>query len=292
MPLTYTRSFRVRLTECDIHEIARDATYLRYIQEAAFDASTAAGYDQAWYLAADRMWLIRETRMDFVAPLRFGETVDVTTWVADFRRVRSRRAYELRCNGELVAQGRTDWAFLDRTTGRPAVIPADVVAGFFPEGQSGDGQSRERFPAAPPVPAGVFTERRRVEWRDLDSVGHVNNAAYGDYVEDAARRAASFHGWPAARLADEGIDLATQHLRVEYRQPAFPDDELEVSTWLSEVSEESALRHTTVMRASDGEMLAQAYVRWGCVELKSRKRVSLPPSLCSDMRDNTSSDVA
>ena len=227
MPLLTELIQRVAYHECDVNQIVRDACYLRYMQEAAFAASAVAGYWEDRYQALRRIWLIRESAVDFVAPLRYGDSVRVRTWVADFRRVRSRRAYELWAVGtdgqsgyvhagpsteRLVARAYTDWVFLDLDTGRPAVIPAEVIAAFFPDDPPEEALERERFPAAPPPPPNVFTQRRHVQWRDLDSVGHVNNAAYGDYVEDAARQAVSAAGWPASRMAAEGFDLATRHL--------------------------------------------------------------------------------
>ena len=109
MPLTHFRTFRVRHYECDPDRYLRDANYLRYMQEAAFDATAAAGYDMARYEAMGRTWLARETDIEFVRSLRYGEAGEVKTWVADFRRVRSRRAYEFRLVGsdELVARAFT-----------------------------------------------------------------------------------------------------------------------------------------------------------------------------------------
>ena len=97
MPLIHERSFRVRHHECDIHRIVRDASYLRFMQETAFDASAAAGYGQRRYVAIGKLWLIRETDVDFIRPLRYGDTVRVKTWVADFRRVQSCLLYTSRC---------------------------------------------------------------------------------------------------------------------------------------------------------------------------------------------------
>ncbi len=291
MPLLTDLIRRVNYHECDVNQIVRDACYLRYMQEAAFEASAAAGYWDDRYQAMRRIWLIRESAVEVIEPLRYGDSVRVRTWVADFRRVRSRRAYELwairtdgpmsyvqsgRDTDRLVARAYTDWVFLDRDTGRPAVIPEEVIAAFLPAETTVEAQERERFPAAPMPAEGVVTLRRPVQWRDLDSVGHVNNAAYGDYIEDAARQAARLRGWPASRMAAEGFDLATQQLRIEYRQPALPDDELVISTWLSGVTEQGAVRHTTVARGADGELLAQGYARWGCVDVKTRLPVAMP----------------
>lgn len=289
MPMIYERSFRVRHHECDIHRIVRDACYFRYMQEAAFDASAAAGYGQRRYVTMGKLWLIRETDVEFIRPLRFGDTVRVKTWVGDFRRVQSRRMYELRieATNELAARAHTDWAFLDRTTLRPAAIPEELIAAFFPEGAPAEAFPRRRFPDAPPPPPGAFTLRRRVEWRDLDAVGHVNNAAYADFVENIAHQAAAACGWPATTMAAAGFDLATRQISIDYRHPALPEDELEISTWLSELTPESAVRHTTIARLSDAELLARAHSVWGCVDVESREPVAMPAQLLESLRPNT-----
>lgn len=288
MTLTTELLQRVAYHECDVNQIVRDACYLRYMQEAAFEASAAAGFWDDRYQALRRIWLIHQSAVEYVTPLRYGDQVRIRTWVADFRRVRSRRAYELRreADGALAARASTDWVFLDRDTGRPAVIPDEVIAAFLPHDPPAAAQERTRFPVAPAAPPGVVTLRRPVQWRDLDSVGHVNNAAYGDFVEDAARQAASQAGWPASRMAAEGFDLATQRLRIEYRQQARPGDELLVSTWLSGLTHEGAVRHTTVARAADGELLAQSWAAWGCVDVQTRAALAAPPAFLDALRPN------
>ncbi len=180
MPLTYERTFRVRYYECDPYGHLNNSNYLRYMQETAFDASAAAGYDLARYQAMERIWWIRSSEIEYLAPVRYNERVTVKTWVENFQRTHSPRAYEFSrpSTGELVARATTDWAFLDTKSGRPTDIPAELIAAFFPEEAPPEAPKRTRIPAAPPAPEGVFTSSRQVEWRDLDTNGHVNNANY------------------------------------------------------------------------------------------------------------------
>lgn len=285
MPLTHVHTIDVRHYECDIHGFLRDAAYLRYMETAAFDATTAAGYDEERYRRMGRIWLIRETTFHLVGHLRPGDRAVITTWVMDFRRVRSRRAYTLHnaATGALVARASTDWAFLDMATGRPATIPAELIAAFFPEGAPQQPEPRERFPAAPSMPVDSAVVRRRVEWRDLDPAGHVNNAVYLDYAEEAARRFAAQRGWPTAALAATGLDMVAQQHHIEYRLPAMPDEELEITTYLSDATPYSALRHTRIARSADGELLAQVRTRWGCVDRDTRAPVPFPERLAADL---------
>ncbi len=283
MPVQHTRTFRVRYYECDAYGHVNQANYLRYMQEAAFDASAAAGYDLKRYEALGRLWLIRETEIEYLHPLRYGDSVQVTTWVADLRRVRSCRAYELRHagSGELMARAFTDWAFMDSATNRPAPIPAEVKVAFIPEGTAAP--PRHRFPAPPPPPPGAFRQERRVEWRDLDQAGHVNNAVYLSYMEDGALQAARACGWPVGRMAAEGFNIVARQHRIEYLQPALLDDELVLTTWFSDVGRSSAVRHAAIARAADGALLSRARTVSVWIDAETRQPIHIPDRFLADM---------
>jgi acyl-CoA thioester hydrolase len=283
MPLTHLRTFRVRYCECDAFGYLDHTNYLRYMQETAFDASAAGGFDKARYDTMGRVWLVRETEIEHLRPLRYADSVRVKTWVAEFRRVRSRRMYEFRLEGsqELVARAYTDWAFLDKATGRPAPIPPELVAAFFPEGSPGAPKLRSRFSYPSPPPTGILTFRRRVEWRDIDEAGHVNNAVYMAYVEDCGMRAAAAHGWPLVRMQAEGFVFVARRHHIAYRQPAVLDDELELATWLSDVEPTSAVRHYTITRLSNGASLARARTVLEWVKVETGEPANIPAAFLS-----------
>ncbi len=100
MPLTTTRSFRVRYFECDSFEHLNNAYYVRYMQEAAFDASKAAGFDLNRYQQMNRLWLVHRTKIGFLRPIFYNDTVVVKTWVQDFRHSSSRRLYQFTLEGK------------------------------------------------------------------------------------------------------------------------------------------------------------------------------------------------
>ena len=264
MPLTHTRTFRVRHYECDVEGKLRAANYVRYMQEAAFDASAAAGYDLARYQAMGYFWLIRETEIEYLQPVDYGARVEVTTWVADFRRVRSRRSYEFRLagGGPLVAVAQTDWAFLEMASSRPAAIPEVMKSAFFPEGAPDRAEPRERFPTPTDPPANAFRQQRPVESRDLDAAGHVNNAVFVDYVEQCGL------DWAQAQGLALDLRAVTRGHRISYRQPAVLGDELLVSTWAAAENQGMLVRDTTLHRASDGSLVARARTEHGLSTLK------------------------
>ena len=293
MPAVHERSFRVRFYECDLYGHVNHANYLRYMQEAAFDASAAVGYDFDEYEAMGCFWLVRQTGITYLRPLRFGETVIVKTWVSDFRRATSRRLYEMRVaeSGELAAEAYTDWVFLDRKSQRPMRIPPQMVAAFTPTAGLSPGEKRQRFPDFPPEPAGVFRMRRRARWSELDGAGHINNAAYLSFLEDCAMEMLSAGGWPAARMHAEGFGIVAREYRIQYLVPALLDDELEVATWVSNVKRATALRHYMIDRVSDGVPIVRAQALWVWVDPSSGRPLRIPASFVEAFADNVSSEL-
>ncbi len=288
MPRIHTRDFRIRHYECDAFGQLNYANYVRYMQETAFDASTAAGYDQERYNELGHHWLIRETEIEYLKPVRYGDTIAVKTWVIDFYRVRSRRAYEFtyKDSNELVARGVTDWVYLDNGLSRPATIPDEIINAFFPEGPPSSFPPRKKFPNAPPPPPGKFEMNLRVAWRDLDSVQHVNNAVYLRYIEECGMQAIAAYGWPITRMINQNFAIITRKHQILYRQPAFLDDELVISNWISNVENSTATRHYIIQRKSDGEQLAIVHSSEVWVNLDNRRPIRIPKDLLSDFAAN------
>lgn len=89
----------------------------------------------------------------------------------------------------------------------------------------------------------------RVRFGECDPYGHLNNAVYLGYLEQAAFDHASLSGWPVKRLLDEvgAVFVARRH-EMEFLQPAFEGDLLEISTWPEGMSMARTKRHYHVRR--------------------------------------------
>lgn len=285
MLLTYERRFRIRHYECDANGHVNHANYLRYMQEAAYEASAASGYDMVGYAALGRLWFIRETKIEYLRPMFYGENVIVRTWVEDFRRVRSIRAYEFRLadTEAISARGWSDWVYLDPASGKPRSIPIEVTKAFMPDANGHFSQPRQRFPTAPAMPVGTFHTLRSVEWRDLDAIQHMNNAVYLSYFEECALQANGTCGWPHERLKRENIGMIPNLAHIEYRQPAVLGDLLKIDTWLSHAQPFSFSRHFIVKRVSDHQIICQAHLDYNWVNLETRKAMRISPQYRHDL---------
>jgi acyl-CoA thioester hydrolase len=131
MPQPHVYQVAVAAAAIDVNGHANNVEYLRWMQDAATSHSDHVGCTDATR-AAGATWVVRSHHIEYLRPAFAGDTVEVRTWVADFRRAFSLRKYELvrRGDGSLLARGETNWAFVDAASGRPRSVPEHIQALF------------------------------------------------------------------------------------------------------------------------------------------------------------------
>ena len=131
-PGSYEYRLTVPAAVIDLNGHVNNAEYVRWMQAAAEAHSDAVGWPAERYQAIQAGWLVQSHRIDYQQPAFVAEELAVYTWVAEFRRVRSRRRYRfVRLQDEVVlAVAETAWVFFDRRSGKPRVIPEDLIAAF------------------------------------------------------------------------------------------------------------------------------------------------------------------
>jgi acyl-CoA thioester hydrolase len=224
-------------------------------------------------------------------PVVYGDTLSVRSWVADFRKISSRRMYEFSTNGNagLTAQAYTDWVFIDSNTLQPAAIPIEMETAFFPEGLPAVFPPRQPFPKAPPPPEGAFHMPRMVEWKDIDRMQHVNNAVYLDYANECGAQHVSACGWSWQRMAEHGFAIFLRRVLIKYLQPALLNDQLDIDTWLYDVRRTTAMRVYIIRRSSDGALLVEMHHQGVCVDLASGAPRRFPADFSADLEGSIGS---
>ena len=131
MPQIYRYELTVPAEAEDQNGHVNNIEYLRWMQDAALEHSATSGCTGATQ-AIGATWVIRSHRIEYLKPAFAGEDVAVLTWVADFRRVQSLRKYRIirPADRALLAEGETDWVFVDLQKGTLRSIPKDIQATF------------------------------------------------------------------------------------------------------------------------------------------------------------------
>jgi acyl-CoA thioester hydrolase len=276
--VSFVHTIPVRYQDCDAYGIVNAVSYLHFMLEATMAHMAAYGLTFDRWMSGGIAWVIRNTEIEFLQPLRFGDTVNVSVKVGNLRRASVSRFYEL-CvegSGDLAARARSKFAVASLETRRPVPIPEDMILAFFPDGICEENRPRRRFPKAPPAPSEVLRWRTKVEWRDLDAQRHVSNATYLGYMQMAVLDQNERIGWPIQKILERNQGGVMQWTNVLYQGQALIGDEVEVTSFFSDLGTSSCIRHDVVTRASDGSTLARGHTRWVWMDLATLTPVPIP----------------
>jgi len=214
-----TVPYRIRFDECGPDGDVRTSSLLRYAQDVAWIHSERLGFDRSWYASRGLAWVARAVELGILVEPALGSTLSISTAITGFRKVWARRRTEARLeDGTPSFWGHTDWVMTDHR-GMPGRVPPEFPAAFSVAPGTFD-PIRIPLPATPDDATRHVT---RVRPQDVDPMGHVNNAAYMDYLEEALLAA-------GARAA-EAMGSTPRRVRIEYLQAAPPLAVLTGEAW-------------------------------------------------------------
>jgi acyl-CoA thioester hydrolase len=99
---------------------------------------------------------------------------------------------------------------------------------------------------------------------DIDFMGHVNNARYLGWVQDAV--IAHWQKLAPPQVVAEHLWVALKH-EITYRKPAFLDDDVIATVILQKVEGARAFYDTLIKRGET--VLAEVKSSWCCIDAKT-----------------------
>jgi acyl-CoA thioester hydrolase len=110
---------------------------------------------------------------------------------------------------------------------------------------------------------------------DIDFMGHVNNARYLNWVQDAVLE--HWNKLAPPETAAKYLWVALKH-EITYRKPAFLDDEVIASVVLEKVQGARSFYDTVIKRGED--VLAEVKSSWCCIDAKTLR----PARIAADVQ--------
>ena len=281
----FTREFRVRWSEINAVGQLHLSEYFRYVIETAWDWGASFGLSIAESEKLGLAWVLRESTINLYRPLYPHDIFELTIWLVDWRRVRGTRCFELKLkdSGELIAEGVQEIVSLDFKTMQAVATPNYIIDSIrienprvFPH---------QKFPKFQLQPELAFMIQRNVEWRDLDTQEHVNNANYVAFAEDAAAQALAAAGWSPSHFKTQGLVIANKRVQIQYQSPATWGERLDVVLSLVELKPTGGIWHVQIERATNREPVARCLIEWMLTDRVSGKEQTLPDSLSTVLKD-------
>jgi acyl-ACP thioesterase len=183
---------RVRLGDVSFTGRARLDSIARWAQDIASDDLRCSGVDDG------AVWVVRRTTMVLERRPRFGEEVEVATWVTGTGAAWAERRTSVIGREGGSVQAVALWVALDPATFRPRPMAPEFVATWGPSARR---PVRARLLHGRP-PASPATRDLQLRLADYDMAGHVNNALAWAVLESEVAVAAG----PQRRVAVASIE--------------------------------------------------------------------------------------
>lgn len=236
---------------------------LRLCEQSAVAAAADAGYGKEFHEKHGSAWVIHRMTLLMYAPAHLGDRLEITTWLSHIARVRGGREYRIQnlTTGWPVADGLAEWVYIDRRKLTPMPIPSALATDFdLPGAPLGAYEAPQVAAYANPV---EFTSQRIAEWYETDSMGHVNNAVYANWLDSALREAMEQAGWPVSALRAAGLQLRGEYFAIEYKRAALPGDRLTIATRVEGISDRLCALRQVVSKEDGTELvIAQSVYGW------------------------------
>jgi acyl-CoA thioester hydrolase len=124
---------RVYYEDTDAQGVVYYANYFRYMERARTEWLRSLGVDQSQLLNEERrMFVVTETKAEFLLPAKFNDEVVVTARLANLSRATfaiEQNIYMNSLDGALLLRGGVKAAFLNADTMRPMRVPAEIFEG-------------------------------------------------------------------------------------------------------------------------------------------------------------------
>jgi acyl-CoA thioester hydrolase len=120
----------------------------------------------------------------------------------------------------------------------------------------------------------IYLHRHVVRAEEIDPLGHVNNVAYVQWMQDAAIAHSSAQGWPMARYRDLGCAWVVRRHTIEYLRAASVGESITVRTWVADFQRVTSLRRYQILRGDD--LLARAETNWAFIRTQDSRLIRVP----------------
>jgi len=124
---------RVYYEDTDAQGVVYYANYFRFMERARTEWLRALGVDQVALMERERrIFVVTETKAQFVVPARFNDEIVVTARLAGLTRATfdiEQNIYRDSLDGPLLLRGSVRAAYLDADTLRPKRVPESLFEG-------------------------------------------------------------------------------------------------------------------------------------------------------------------
>ena len=181
-PYEHIKNFTTKYCDVDFKDEVKASTALSYLEEVACSSADELGFGYVYIKSKGYAFMVSNTCMEWLRPIRLGEDIMVKTWPTPPSHVIFGREYQmLSSSGELLLNASSRWCLIDFNSGK--ILHSKAI----------DNQDYSTYNTAKAL--------ENVQWRipsfrpeegelkfaltiansEYDHNMHVNNTRYADY---------------------------------------------------------------------------------------------------------------
>ncbi len=115
----------------------------------------------------------------------------------------------------------------------------------------------------------TFYYNVKVTENEIDFNNHLNNFYYVKWMQESGIEHSKANGITLDTYEKLGATWFAKSHYIEYKAPAYLNDEITVKTWISEIGKIKSRRKYEFYRKSDGKLLATAETLWVFVDMQN-----------------------
>jgi len=128
------------------------------------------------------------------------------------------------------------------------------------------------------TPSQLYRQDFTIPPQAIDENGHVNNVHYVQWMQDVAvQHYAALGGLPPTQAI--GATWVVRSHTIEYFNPAFAGEQIEIRTWVVNLRRVRSLRRYEFIRKVDNRLLVKGETDWVLVDASTGRPVAIPENI-------------
>jgi len=126
--MNHTMAVKIYYEDTDCGGVVYYANYLRYMERARTEYLASRGYAVKKLMDEGTIFMVLRVEIDYRSPARYGDTIEIETWVRDITRATMVFEHIMRdtASGRVFVECRAKVVFVD-VNAKPKRIPAEFV---------------------------------------------------------------------------------------------------------------------------------------------------------------------
>lgn len=126
--MNHTMDVKIYYEDTDCGGVVYYANYLRYMERARTEYLASKGYEVKKLMDEGTIFMVLRAEVDYRSPARYGDTIEIETWVRDITRATMVFEHIMRekTSQRVFVECRAKVVYVD-VNGKPKRLPAEYV---------------------------------------------------------------------------------------------------------------------------------------------------------------------